>query len=155
MPGLLPARDILQCAARGANCETAGVRPERAPSSRRVLHMSLESGGAKRAGGNGGRNRPHPALAALVVADFICRNEEATPLNYSIGFRILSCSWPRPVENEKGVWLSDPEWDTPEMPDVPILRYEEMEGRVGVAINWCEFFRGNFLTFSTGGEMRG
>ena len=90
-----------------------------------------------------------------MVADFICRNEEATPLNYSIGFRILSCSWPRPVENEKGVWLSDPEWDTPEMPDVPILRYEEMEGRVGVAINWCEFFRGNFLTFSTGGEMRG
>jgi hypothetical protein len=90
-----------------------------------------------------------------VVADFLFPGEETAPLKYSIGFRFCSCSWPRPVHYENGVWLSQPEWDAPEMPDLPQLRYEEMEGRVGVVIDWCEFFRGNFLTFSTGGEMRG
>jgi hypothetical protein len=56
---------------------------------------------------------------------------------------------------EHGVWLSSPEWYAPEMPELPLMLYEEMEGHVGVVIDWCEVFRGNFFTFSKGGEMRG
>lgn len=76
-------------------------------------------------------------------------------MKHPIGFRIVSVSWPRPVEYEGGVWLSAPEWDTPAMPELPLMRYEEMEGHVGLVIDWCECFRGGFLTFTTGGEMRG
>jgi len=76
-------------------------------------------------------------------------------LKYPIGFRIFSCSWPRPVEYQGGIWVSAPEWDALEMPELPLMRYEELDGHVGVVIDWREVFRGGFLTFMGGGEMRG
>jgi len=91
----------------------------------------------------------------VVVANLFLCGAEVAALKHPIGFKIISCCWPLPVECDGGTWLSAPAWNAPEMPDLPRLRYEEMEGQVGVVIDWCEEFRGGFLTFITGGEMRG
>ena len=68
-----------------------------------------------------------------------------------MGFDLLSCSWPRPVAEEGGTWVSEPEWDAP----LTHLRpepspYDVRDGSCW-AMRWRELFRGDA---SFGGEMR-
>jgi hypothetical protein len=41
------------------------------------------------------------------------------------------------------------------MPSLPSRHWEDVEGEVGLVIDWRAAFRGSFLTFIEGGEMRG
>lgn len=68
-------------------------------------------------------------------------------------FDIVSCSWPRPVEQREGRWVSEPEWDAPRMPQLPAPRWERLGGYTCWTINWTEFFRGGLKCFTS--EMRG
>ncbi len=70
-------------------------------------------------------------------------------------FELISCSWPRPVERADGIWTSQPDWNAPLMPVLPRSRWEDVEGAVGLVIDWRDAFRGSFVTFIQGGEMRG
>ena len=74
-----------------------------------------------------------------------------------IPFDIISCSWPRPVEQLDGHWASEPEWDAPLMPVPPQPHWERIHDEWCWTINWRDLFRGGLKWggASTGGEMRG
>ena len=70
---------------------------------------------------------------------------------------LLTCSWPRPVQEADRLWTSDPEWDAPVMPHIPQPHTRAIEGRQCWSIDWCQFF-GQSLRFHCArqaGEMRG
>ena len=72
-------------------------------------------------------------------------------------FELLRCSWPRPVRELEGRWVSPPDWDAPAMPRPPRPRWETVQGERCWHVDWCESFRDG-LTFwpgHQGGEMRG
>jgi hypothetical protein len=72
-------------------------------------------------------------------------------------FDIISCSWPRPVEQAEERWVSEPEWDAPLMPARPQPRWEKISGEQCWVINWREVFAGGLKFWSphVSGEMRG
>jgi hypothetical protein len=72
-------------------------------------------------------------------------------------FDILSCSWPRPVEESAAVWQSTPDWNAPQMRSLPQLQQRTIGGDVLWAIDWShEFSRGlRFHSPRRSGEMRG
>lgn len=72
-------------------------------------------------------------------------------------FELLSCSWPRPVEATGGRWVSDPEWDAPNMPHLPQFHTRHIEGHTCWAIDWCSVFSQGlrFHSHRRSGEMRG
>jgi hypothetical protein len=72
-------------------------------------------------------------------------------------FTITHCSWPRPVVQEADHWVSEPEWDSPLLPALPILSFRRVAGEPCWLINWCALF-GAGLRRHDGhvpGEMRG
>lgn len=71
-------------------------------------------------------------------------------------FDILSCSWPRPVEESGTRWKSAPEWEAPPMPRLPLVHPRSIDGQQFWAIDWCqEFSRGlRFHSPRRSGEMR-
>lgn len=71
-----------------------------------------------------------------------------------VPFEIISCSWPRPVREEGGQWVSDPEWDAPLMPYRPEPYWEVMHGGLWWMIDWRAFFKGRLKTWEQCGEMR-
>lgn len=73
-----------------------------------------------------------------------------------IPFDIISCSWPRPVEQADGRWISEPEWNAPLMPYWPQLRWESIHGERCWMVNWREMFKEGIKTWDSniGGEMR-
>src|SRR5574337_1250533 len=70
-------------------------------------------------------------------------------------FALLSCSWPRPVEQANGRWLSEPEWDAPRMPDLPRPRLRSVHGEPCWMVDWGEWFGGGLQRWDgRQGEMR-
>jgi len=57
-------------------------------------------------------------------------------------FRLLSSSWPRPVQCDERQerWTSAPEWDAPRMPRLPSLTSRRLDGHPADLIDWCGFF---------------
>lgn len=70
-------------------------------------------------------------------------------------FDIVSCSWPRPVEQENNRWISEPEWDTPLMPVLPRSYLEMIHDEWLWVFNWSDFFRCDLKATTMGREMRG
>ncbi len=72
-------------------------------------------------------------------------------------FEVVGCSWPRPVEERDGRWVSEPEWDAPGMPYRPEPRLVPVGGEDCWLIDWREFLsRGEaVLEGSIGSEFRG
>lgn len=73
-------------------------------------------------------------------------------------FEIISCSWPRPVEQAGDKWVSEPEWDAPLMPGLPQPHWTEIHGDVCWTIDWCRLFEGGLKYwgyYQNRGEMRG
>lgn len=68
-------------------------------------------------------------------------------------FDIVSCCWPRPVEQREELWVSAPEWDAPRMTQLPQPRWERLGGETCWTINWTEFFRSGLKCYTS--EMRG
>src|SRR5215213_6890298 len=61
-------------------------------------------------------------------------------------FKVVDCSWPRPVEESDGYWISDVEWDAPAMLTLPEPTWTTINRDRCWTIDWHQFF---------GGEMRG
>jgi hypothetical protein len=77
--------------------------------------------------------------------------------DHESSLRLLSVSWPRPVEVRDGVWISPPDWNAPVMPFLPPWRFQ-MFDEVGChALDWTETFRAdaNAPGRPTPGAMRG
>jgi hypothetical protein len=72
-------------------------------------------------------------------------------------FDIITCSWPRPVEQRDRCWTSEPEWDAPLMPKHPELYWEQVHDEWCWMINWRSFFKDGLKRWDhhSGGEMRG
>ncbi|HEX4602963.1 MAG TPA: hypothetical protein VH724_03145 [Candidatus Angelobacter sp.] len=72
-------------------------------------------------------------------------------------FELLSCSWPRPVEESGRRWVSAPEWDAPRMPHLPQFHARNIEGHPCWAVDWCNVFSQGlrFHSHRRSGEMRG
>ena len=70
---------------------------------------------------------------------------------------LLRCSWPRPVAQTDGRWVSEPEWDAPAMPHLPQLQRATIDGMPCWLIDWCVQFDGGVRRYNgnTPGEMRG
>ncbi|HZT99917.1 MAG TPA: hypothetical protein VFA10_09670 [Ktedonobacteraceae bacterium] len=71
-------------------------------------------------------------------------------------FDIISCSWPRPIEQRNNQWASEPEWDAPLMPMLPQLHCELINEELCWMINWRNMFRQGLRIGNPdmGGEMR-
>jgi hypothetical protein len=74
-----------------------------------------------------------------------------------IPFEIVGSSWPRPVEQAEGAWVSQPEWDMPFMPTRPLPYWKMIGSEPYWTIDWREFFKTGARAYheSLGGEMRG
>jgi hypothetical protein len=75
----------------------------------------------------------------------------------SSSLRLLSCSWPRPVRHDGHRWLSDPDWDAPQMPRLPAFAPRDCDGATLQSIDWRAFF-GNTVNageWNRPGEMKG
>ena len=71
-------------------------------------------------------------------------------------FDLVSCSWPRPVEHADGRWITEPEWDAPEMPFRPHPRWTIVDDELCSMINWRDFFRNGMPEWpGPSGKMRG
>jgi len=72
-------------------------------------------------------------------------------------FDLINCSWPRPIEQRNGQWISEPEWDAPQMAVMPQPKLQCLNGEWCWTIDWREFFRGGIKPWdpAIGGEMRG
>ncbi|MFL5386617.1 MAG: hypothetical protein ACJ8GN_29305 [Longimicrobiaceae bacterium] len=64
----------------------------------------------------------------------------------SIPFEILSCSWPRPVDEADRRWVSEPEWNAPPSPLRPQPQWRMVEGEAAWTIDWCALFRGGIIS---------
>lgn len=75
-----------------------------------------------------------------------------------MSFRILSCSWPRPVEcdDARWLWTSPVDWSAPPMPVLPSFARAELEGAAVAQIDWRAFFRRAIRNEVSGasGEMK-
>jgi len=71
-------------------------------------------------------------------------------------FEIISCSWPRPIRETDGRWISDPEWDSPLMPYSPQAYWEVVSSELCWMIDWREFFRSGLKVYERElcGEMK-
>src|SRR5437588_10059088 len=71
-------------------------------------------------------------------------------------FDIISCSWPRPIEQRDNQWTSEPEWDAPLMPVLLQPHLELLNDELCWMINWRDVFRQGLKIGnpSMGGEMR-
>src|ERR1043166_5383605 len=70
-------------------------------------------------------------------------------------FEILNCSWPCPVEQFCGRWISQPDWDAPRMPSPPQPTWQVIQGEPCWAIDWCAQFDGGLRRWTPcKGEMR-
>jgi hypothetical protein len=71
-------------------------------------------------------------------------------------FEIISCSWPRPIEQRSNRWISEPEWDAPLMPTLPQPYWELLNDELFWMINWRKVFKQGLVTWNPdmGGEMR-
>src|ERR1043166_3153558 len=76
---------------------------------------------------------------------------------YQPPFDIVDCSWPRAVQCADGVWMSEPEWDTPVMRVTPQPGWQKVQGQLCWLIDWKKFFKGGLVQWvgEYGGEMRG
>lgn len=74
-----------------------------------------------------------------------------------IPFDVISCSWPRPVEQRDGGWMSEPDWDAPLMTMPPQPHWELIHDDLCWTINWRENFRRGLKLWEphNSGEMRG
>lgn len=72
-------------------------------------------------------------------------------------YELIKCSWPVPVQQGEGKWVSEPAWDTADMPYKPQPLWEEIDGGLCWFIDWRAFFHGNLRlwTSDASGEMRG
>lgn len=72
-------------------------------------------------------------------------------------FRLLSVSWPRPVQHNSDRWTSTPEWDAPLMSSVPQWQFRSFDAAGYFAIDWRDVFRSdlNWAGQPAAGEMRG
>lgn len=72
-------------------------------------------------------------------------------------FEMISCSWPRPIEQAGNRWISEPEWDAPLMPALPQPHWEFLKDELCWAIDWQRLFKQGTVWWdnNTGGEMRG
>ncbi|MEW6735050.1 MAG: hypothetical protein AB1489_27415 [Acidobacteriota bacterium] len=72
-------------------------------------------------------------------------------------FDIISCSWPRPVKQLDGQWISEPEWNAPLMSSLPQPSWQSIQDEACWIIDWCDFFSGGLRSqgASLAGEMRG
>jgi len=72
-------------------------------------------------------------------------------------FDILSCSWPRPVRESASRWESNPEWDAPRMPQLPVFQDLSIQGQTYWAVDWRQTFSADLRFHSPwrSGEMRG
>src|SRR4051812_25844381 len=74
-----------------------------------------------------------------------------------IPFDVASCSWPRPIGQANGRWISEPEWDAPLMPIRPQPYWRTLYGEPSWTIDWRGFFKTGLKPYhhDIGGEMRG
>jgi hypothetical protein len=68
--------------------------------------------------------------------------------------RVISVSWPRPIECDEQRWTSDPEWDAPPFAQPPPWHEREVGGATSLAIDWREAFAGIVRGARGGGEMK-
>lgn len=71
----------------------------------------------------------------------------------TIPFELLSCSWPRPVVEAGGCWVSEPEWDAPPSPFRPQPQWRMIAGEPVWTIDWCGLFGSSFRHVAAS-EMR-
>ncbi|HKP76732.1 MAG TPA: hypothetical protein VJT67_14475, partial [Longimicrobiaceae bacterium] len=71
----------------------------------------------------------------------------------TIPFELLSCSWPRPVVEVDGRWVSEPEWGAPLSPFRPQPQWRMIEGEPVWTIDWCRLF-GSCFKHVVGSEMK-
>ncbi|QBD76921.1 hypothetical protein EPA93_13265 [Ktedonosporobacter rubrisoli] len=77
---------------------------------------------------------------------------------YTPPFTLVSCSWPRPVEQVNGQWTSLPEWDALPMSMLPQTTWGVLRSDLCLLIDWGRFFDGQLRYWgphSSGGQMRG
>lgn len=76
---------------------------------------------------------------------------------FNVPFSIERCSWPMPVDQDDGHWVSEPDWQAPEMPYLPQPRWQSVGDELCWMIDWRDYFRGDLKIWSPeiGGEMRG
>lgn len=72
-------------------------------------------------------------------------------------FDLIRCSWPRPVEQRAGRWISEPEWEAPLMPRPPQPQWRRLAGELCWSLDWCEAFRQGLTLWkaSVSGELPG
>ncbi len=70
----------------------------------------------------------------------------------TIPFEVLSVSWPRPIDQRDGRWVSEPEWNAPAAPLRPQPAWTLVDGQPLWLIDWCAVFRSGGM--GGGGEMR-
>lgn len=68
-------------------------------------------------------------------------------------FEVLSCSWPRPVAHDDGIWTSPPEWDSPGLPFLPEPELVAIGDEVAWQFDWCAILTRGFV--GKGREYRG
>ena len=71
-------------------------------------------------------------------------------------FKIISCSWPRAIEQADNQWISEPEWDAPLMPMLPQPYWELLNDELCWMIDWRKVFMQGLVSGNPGmgGEMR-
>ena len=47
---------------------------------------------------------------------------------FNIPFSITRCSWPVPVKQHEGQWISEPDWQAPSMPYLLQPCWQAMDG---------------------------
>lgn len=85
------------------------------------------------------------------------RQEIHTEPCLEIPFDVISCSWPRPIKQRDGIWISEPDWNAPLMPMLPQPQWELIADDLCWTINWRENFRRGLDLWEphNSGEMRG
>lgn len=70
--------------------------------------------------------------------------------------RLLSCSWPRPVDCRGRRWTSEPDWDAPLMRSLPRCDTWTLDGGTSLVIDWRRFFAEGVATpeWHHPGEMK-
>src|SRR6266498_3942885 len=71
-------------------------------------------------------------------------------------FDIVSCSWPRPIEQANWHWTSEPEWDARLMSFLPHPHWDLLHDELCLTFDWHDLFKSGLKWWNPhmGGEMR-
>jgi Glycosyltransferase sugar-binding region containing DXD motif len=145
------AIDLLISTATSPRALKSGPDQRRLGILIRRVELKIPSGAA--ADGRGERTVALRHRNALDEAN----GERTDPIALKKGpFELIRCSWPRPVEQRDGSWVTEPDWTAPAMPVKPTPRRALIDETPCWLIDWREFFRVGLspLIAGTAGDMR-